>query len=294
MPNAPPTITSDFVFGDHTDFPLSVMRQKDHSANRIHKHEFHELVVLLAGSGVHLTDHGRYPLAAGDVFLVRGAMAHGYADTHAMELINILFQPRLLGLPLQHLHDLPGYHALFSIEPRMRATGRFRQRLRLSEEQLAETARRIALLEDELNVRDPGYRFTACTHLMGLLGYLSRCYGHSRQPEQRSLMRLGEVLSFMERHLDQDISVGELAGIAHMSESTLTRRFRKVLGRSPVEHLIRLRIGRARRLLQNADLSITDVAFACGFSDSNYFSRRFRAATGTSPRAYRRRITAQG
>ncbi len=288
MSDSPHIITSEFVFGDHTDFPLSVVRQKDHGTNRVHAHEFHELVVLLSGSGVHLTDHGSYGMATGDVFLVRGAMAHGYADTHDVDLINILFQPGILGLPLQHLRDLPGYHALFDIEPRLRAAGRFQQRLRLSEDQLAEAARRIALLEDELESRQPGYRFAACTHLMGLLGHLSRCYGDSRRPEQRTLMRLGEVLSFMERNLDEEMTVGALAEIAHMSESTLTRRFRKVLGRSPVEHLIRLRIDRAQRLLQDADLAITEVAFACGFSDSNYFSRRFKAETGVSPRAYRR------
>jgi AraC-like DNA-binding protein len=287
MSPTPNRITSASVFEGRDDFPLAVQRYEDHNSGNLHTHEFHELVILQGGSGRHMTDHGSYPLQAGDLFLVRGAMAHGYADTRNVALINILFQPRRLGLPLQHLRDLPSYHALFRIEPKLRNSGRFRQRFRLTEKQLSETLRHVAAIELELEKRSPGYRFAACTHLMSLLGYLSRCYGSSRNPEQRTFMRLGEVLSYMENHLEEEITVPQLAAIAHMSESTLTRRFKKVLGRSPTAHLIRLRIDRARQLLGNPDMNITEISLACGFADSNYFSRRFRTAAGCSPRQYR-------
>ena len=284
-------IRSCEVFSAPGGFPLTVQRVEDHGAGRLHTHEFHELVVLLDGAGTHRTDHGDYPLRTGDVFMVRGAMGHGYADTQSMKLINILFQPGPLALPLQHLNDLPGYHALFRIEPKLRASDRFRRRLHLTQEQLAVAARHIAAIEVELDAARPGYRFAACTHLMSLLGYLSRCYADTSHPRQRPLMRLGEVLSYMESHLEQDISTHQLVRIAGMSESTLARRFRKVLGRSPVDHLIRLRMDRARRLLRDADMNITEVALACGFADSNYFSRRFKAAEGRTPRAYRAAAT---
>ena len=280
-------ISSAEVFKDDVRFPLSVQRHENHSAGLVHSHEFHELVVLMGGAGTHITDRGDYALRAGDVFLVRGTMAHGYTDTQYMKLINILFQPQKLGLPLQHLNDLPGYHALFRIEPKMRAADRFRQRLTLSDAQLTIAARHIAMLEAELQGRKPGYRFSACLHLMNLLAFLSHCYDGTRHPKQRQLMRLGEVLSFMESQLENKMSVAELADMAGMSESTLTRRFRDVLGRSPVEHLMRLRIDRARELLQNPDLNITEVALACGFTDSNYFSRCFKATTGYSPKGFR-------
>lgn len=283
-------ITSASVFGAHDSFPLQVQRYEDHGSPGLHTHEFHELVILQGGSGTHLTDHGSYPLETGDVFLVRGAMAHGYADTRHVALINILFQPRRLGLPLQHLRDLPSYHALFRIEPKLRDSGRFRQRFRLTEKQLSETLRCVTAIELELKGNSPGYRFAACTHLMSLLGYLSRCYGSSRNPEQRTFMRLGEVLSYMENHLEEEITVPQLVTIAHMSESTLTRRFRKVLGRSPAAHLTKLRIDKARQLLANPDMNITEISQVCGFADSNYFSRRFKTTVGCSPRQYRKTL----
>ena len=134
----------------------------------------------------------------------------------------------------------------------------------------------------------------ACMRLMHLLGYLSRCYSQAQLPEHRPLMRLGEVLSFMERNLQEQITVAQLASIASMSTSTLTRRFRRVVHRSPIEHLLRLRIDRARQLLQNPGLNITEVSLRCGFTDSNYFSRQFKVIVGRSPREYRRSVENRG
>jgi AraC family L-rhamnose operon transcriptional activator RhaR/AraC family L-rhamnose operon regulatory protein RhaS len=283
------TIRSSYMFaGD--GFPLRLARHENHAAGNPHRHEFHELVVLLGGGGTHVTDHGNYRIEAGDVFMIRGDMTHTYADVHEMALVNILFQPRRLGLPLHLLNDLPGYHLLFRVEPRLRRAGRFRHRLKLTEDELAEAATQIASLEEELEVRREGYRFMACMRLMHLLGYLSRCYSKTEVPEEKPLMRLGEVLSFMERNLAEPITVERLASIASMSTSTLTRRFRRVVHRSPIEHLLRLRVDRACRLLHNPDLNITQVAMRCGFTDSNYFSRQFKAIAGRSPRAYRRSL----
>ncbi len=290
MPREPHIIRSSDVFQESDGFPLQVYRLENHGAGRLHTHEFHELVVIFDGSGTHLTTHGDSPIGAGDVYLMRGAMAHGYADTRGVRLVNILFRPQPLALPLQHLNDLPGCHALFRIEPRLRATGQARQQLQLTELQLTTAAQHIAAIEEELDARTAGYRFAACTHLMNLLTYLSRCYDESQLPEQRPLMRLGKVLGHMENHRGQDVNMPMLAELAGMSESTLTRRFRKVMGRSPIEHLIRLRMERARQLLASPDLNITEVAQECGFTDSNYFSRRFRSATGQSPRDYRARL----
>ncbi len=75
-----------------------------------------------------------------------------------------------------------------------------------------------------------------------------------------------------------------------MSERTFLRRFREATGFAPIDYVIRARIRRAADLLAdlNAGLSITEIAFRCGFQDSNYFSRQFRRYIGTNPRNYRR------
>jgi AraC-like DNA-binding protein len=280
-------ITSAHVFKDH-GFPLVVMRiPNHHSTDRLHRHEFHELVVITNGHGRHLTDNDEYALEAGDVFLLRGQMQHGYADTDRMGLINILFKPRELRLPLADLGDIPGYQMLFRIEPRLRQQARFRGRLHLPTDKLAEAVRLIAQLEQELKGRAPGYRFTARAHLMQLIAYLSRCHAAAKRSADQPLQSLGEVLSYIDRHYRDPITVPELLKVAHMSQSTLMRSFQRVFQRSPIDYLIRVRVEKACELLTDPEQRITDVALACGFNDSNYFTRQFRRVLGRSPRAYR-------
>jgi AraC-like DNA-binding protein len=265
------------------------MRVDNHRATNIHRHDFYELVVILAGRGRHITDREEYTLEAGDVFLLRGNMAHGYADTEHMTLVNLLFDPDRLALPMPLLRDLPGYHALFRIEPRLRIYDRLRNRLRLQTEELTEVAGMIGRLQHELTRKAPGYRFQACAHLMHLIGFVSRCYSHSGRNAERPFLRLGEVLSYIELHYRNPITIGQLTSIAHVSESSLMRQFRRVLSRSPIEHVIRVRVLKAAELLQRGDVRVTEAAFACGFTDSNYFSRQFRRIMGASPREYRAR-----
>ena len=169
------------------------------------------------------------------------------------------------------------------------AYDRLRSRLRLQAEELAEVAGMIGRLQHELTRKAPGYRFQACAHLMHLLGFVSRCYSHPDRNMERPFLRLGEVLSYIELHYREPITVAQLTRMAHMSESSLMRQFHRVLSRSPIEHVIRVRILKAAEQLQRGDARVSEAALACGFTDSNYFSRQFRRIMGTSPREYRAR-----
>lgn len=82
-------------------------------------------------------------------------------------------------------------------------------------------------------------------------------------------------------------SVEEMARLAHLSRSALGERFRRALGRSPVEALREVRMGEARRLLGDASLSVEHVAFAVGYGSAAAFSRAFSAHHGVAPQAWR-------
>ena len=69
---------------------------------------------------------------------------------------------------------------------------------------------------------------------------------------------------------------------------TFNRLFRDATATTPHNYLVKLRLSRAMRALRETEGSITDVAFACGFNDSNYFSYSFSKMTGMSPSEYRR------
>lgn len=278
-------VISSLFFKDK-GFLLACVRYDKHGRCKLHRHDYYELVIILSGRGIHLTSLENYPIQAGDVFLIHGDMEHGYEDAADLSLVNILFYPKSLNLPLDELSGVPGYQVLFLVEPHLRAQGHFHGRLRLAPHDLAEAGTTVSLLHDELSCAAPGYRFLARSHLMSLIGFLSRCYTQMDHPAVKPLMCLGSVLSYIEDHATDQLGVAQLAEIAHMSESSLTRVFRKVTGHSPLDYVIRVRIARACALLVRDEIRITEAAFQCGFGDSNYFARQFRRVMGMTAKEY--------
>ena len=104
----------------------------------------------------------------------------------------------------------------------------------------------------------------------------------------RSLCRLGELISMLENRYREHWTIRRMARIAAMAPSTLLPVFKKVTGFSPVQYLLFVRLDKAAELLRGDENPISEVAAACGFTDSNYFSRQFRRRFGRSPRDYRR------
>lgn len=102
-------------------------------------------------------------------------------------------------------------------------------------------------------------------------------------PDNRALRH---VLLFVEANLQRPVSVARLAREANMSESSLNRLFRRELGTTPAGYLLEARLQRARHLLGNGFHTVTQVAFACGFGSSAYFSTRFKQRFGCTPKQF--------
>jgi transcriptional regulator GlxA family with amidase domain len=88
-------------------------------------------------------------------------------------------------------------------------------------------------------------------------------------------------------HLEEPITLATLAAQAHLSTRTLLRRFEAATGQGPMQWVAERRVERARALLEETDMSVTDVAFASGFGSLPTLRRQFARLTGTSPSAYR-------
>lgn len=272
------------VFAD-PNFRLHVMRVPAHGPGAMpHAHEFEELVVIVGGRGTHRIGMEEYPIELGEVFVVLRGMSHHYPAVEGLSLINILYDPRRFRLPRADLGALPGYHALFEIEPRLRQREHFKNRLKLPHDELGQFLRIVAELEGELVERNPGYRFMATAHFERLLGFISRAYAKVSQPVAQPVTQISEVLAYLDRNYATPLTVSDLARVAGMSPTSLYRLFREILGRSPIDHLIRLRVDKAAQLLRRGGLRVGEVSGAVGFNDSNYFARQFRRITGRSPR----------
>ncbi|MHA6345109.1 GlxA family transcriptional regulator [Roseivivax sp. CAU 1761] len=99
--------------------------------------------------------------------------------------------------------------------------------------------------------------------------------------------KLAEVIHKMEAHIEEPISPALLAQEVGMSTRQLERLFRRYLNRSPKRYYMELRLQKARNLLMQTDMSVINVALACGFASPSHFSKCYRAHYATTP--YRER-----
>ncbi|CAM2892349.1 xylose operon transcription regulator XylR [Rariglobus hedericola] len=102
---------------------------------------------------------------------------------------------------------------------------------------------------------------------------------------------VGRAVRFIREQAEKNPYVGDVAKAAGVSVVALQTRFRAALGRTVLEEIQRVRVGRAQALLANSDLAMSVVAERCGFPNSQRFSVLFRQIAGVSPGVYRRQFS---
>ncbi len=122
-----------------------------------------------------------------------------------------------------------------------------------------------------------------------------------RNPDDHQRMALGlrtgvrhpkllKILEAMENSVEEPLASEALAALGAISRRQLERLFRAHLGDTPTGYYLKLRLRRARHLLEQTEMSVLQVALASGFDSAPYFSRAYRAHFGRSPRQDRRAI----
>lgn len=100
---------------------------------------------------------------------------------------------------------------------------------------------------------------------------------------------LNEAIRYLQQHLTEPVSIAELAAHCRISREHLARTFNRVLGISPRQMIIQLRLERAAHMLRHSTLSIKEIALRCGFVENYYFSRMFSAHYGQPASVYRKK-----
>jgi transcriptional regulator GlxA family with amidase domain len=99
---------------------------------------------------------------------------------------------------------------------------------------------------------------------------------------------VGEVLVWMQHHLDEETTVEQLAALAHMAPRTFARRFQQETGTTPYRWILRQRVLLAQELLEASDETMDAIAGRAGFGNAAALRHQFVRSLGTTPQAYRR------
>lgn len=275
-------------FTDDPAFPFYIQYGKHEDKLEQHMHQdFDELVIVLRGYADHIVSHDSYPIQKGDVFVISSDTAHGYENARDFKICNIMFRRDHIFDPADDLCQMEGYHALFLIEPSLTKNHVFTSRLSLKDRAFAEVNQKLQQMINEYNQRRQGYQtFLKASFLSLALGF-ARIYQETSSEGTNQLSFLVAPLAYLETHYQEPITVEQLAEHSGLSSRHFNRLFQNTYHTSPGRYLLQYRIQKSENLLLYTNMPISEIAYQCGFNDSNYFSRQFRKIHSISPRQFR-------
>lgn len=252
-----------------------------------HTHDFSEMFIVLSGSADHVIDRQVYQVNAGDVYVINGDISHGFKSPNNLLICNIMYNPDIVFNNYINLRKLPGFQALFILEPFFRTEQNFKYKLKLDRYCNNKVDSMIEEMLLEYKDKRDGYDVIIQAMFINLIVLLSREYMKSSEDHSQLILSFSNTIAYMENNYNKDITLDQLSAMACMSKRHFCRVFRQTYNAAPIEYIIHLRIEQASNLLKNSNLSITEIALNCGFSDINYFSRCFSRNNGVSPTQYR-------
>ena len=264
-----------------TDVPLNIMlRWYGHKNTtkssyffdgmRRGSQEFALWQYTLSGCGMVEFDGKSYPVNPGEAFLLTIPERHRYYLPETSTHWEFLY----LG---------------FSGSETMRIVKELRKKsppvsTALASDDAVNTAKNIIRSCQDKELNDPTDASTLSYRFMMALVSGSR-FQHTL-PQNDPLLQIHQ---FCLEHLSEDISVEGMADFAGYSRSHFCRIFNALAGKSPHEYLLELRVRMAVRMLQNNDLSVKEIASACGFAETGYFCKVFRRFHNTTPANFRKK-----
>ena len=253
-----------------------------------HKHEFDEIVLVVEGTGVHQTRLGDFPVKAGMVLIIPEGEFHGYADCKDMLIYNCMIRTRRIPLPLGELYYHPTFAELFLQErTAFDAKGCFPM-ITLNQEDFQQAVAIMERCNMEVKQRKIGWSLNCLGGFFQYLTLILRNYSPSDNGNTGMQDNLNLCLDFISTHNTEKITIDELCRKGGFSKSTLYRQFKRSTGMSSLKYQLTRRLAQAANMLiVNRELQIGEIAHIVGFSDSNYFSKQFRAKFKCTPREYR-------
>lgn len=262
-----------------------IVQSKPNDMKKWHMHKEYELYYLAKGERYYFIDDATYHITPGTLVLIPSGEIHRTACTMpdtSHERILLIFseeyvRPFLQGVglpPLSHFFTSPAIH----LPPAMQ-----KQLLSIFDGIYA-----------ELSAKQPNYEIAVKLKFVEILLLISRCKRISNEisaslvSQSTKHKKVHEATLYIKEHYNEDLSLQSIADSIYVSRGYLSRIFNEVVGMKLTDYINIQRVNRAKWLLHNSDLSITDIAGSCGFESITYFEKIFNSIANVSPTKYRK------
>ena len=254
-----------------------------------HFHSEYELILIVQSGGYRMVGDHLAPLRSGDLVLVGPNLPHIYQNDEAtpghvppVHAVLIQFEETCLGVDLLRLPALGPVRQLF-------------KRAALGLHVTGATRNTVAAMMHKMEGLSGLQRIILFLDILDTLAASRECrplastdFAAAGNPFDQE--RMNRVCQFIHQRLDQTLFRPDLARLVHLSEGAFSRFFRLHTGKTFSEFVNELRIGRACRLLVESEMNVTEIAFACGFSNLSNFNRQFLRRKKTAPTEFRRDV----
>ncbi len=270
----------------------------------LHSHSFCEIVYVANGFTLHQSCGKMTMLITGDFFFVKPGEVHSYINAYQTKLYNLLFEPSALGDSLPALSSLPGLDDMLTYDLSgaygdvsdggIDTSGRL-VHVSIGERRAFESALEKMIAERE--EKKIGWETSLKARLTSLLIKYARMYAAQRDSGSDSTRKRSDndyygyiykMLCHIDKNYASDLSMSDLSEVTGLSPDYMTRKFKAILGMTPVEYLRKFRIAKAMELLCTTDMTVSEISVAVGFSDVSLFSRVFKQNVGLPPASYRK------
>ncbi|SHK91053.1 AraC-type DNA-binding protein [Anaerocolumna jejuensis DSM 15929] len=253
-----------------------------------HWHDEIELAYVEKGSLTVSINEQRYILIEGEGIFINSGVLHAYSGINNVKCLfpNILFLPSLIYgtkdsvywkkymCPFVEAANLS--HIIFKREELWQET----------------VLNLVKQAYDLLSLKYFGYELRVRNYLSEILCQIyENCYiriSDRKAKNYSELYRLRKMLDFIQHHYMEPIQIQQIADAVSVSKRECLRCFNHIIGISPKQYTIDLRIQKASELLVETSLSVTEICENCGFSDQSYFTKVFREKVGFSPVKWRK------
>lgn len=285
---------SHYFFNQSSPILARAFYQENYEAG-MHIHDFYELNFIIEGQGYHYFNNGCYKIGKNDIFIIPPGYWHGYYPTQSIKLYHIMLHKNFFIHYSKELNLLPAYPIMLTMEPSYGSQNN-RYYLNLSDEQMNALLPQLEAVAALYSNASDDIAPMAHSLSMYILAYTCRIY------KEKYICKVNEVwehsvsrnilkcINYIQEHYGENITLDTLTELSNVSRATLFRYFIKLTGATPINYLNAFRLSKAREMLGQSDLSIAEIAVACGFYDSSHLNRFFSRAYGCTPGQHRRTL----
>lgn len=254
-----------------------------------HWHHTIEIILIVRGTYEFEINLERYTLSEGDIAFLNSGDLHQITGLEEHTLHEVfIFNPELLAF------EYPDTLQTDILQPFLKHDIIFPHVLHPNDALYNILCPKIQMvLRDSLSKNDNWY--ISCK--LQLLDLLCTMYFHHfflqkndvlSSYDRQKIARYKKIISYMEAHYSENVTLDQLAEIAGCNSQYLCRFFKEITGIPPMKYLIQYRIEQACEMLRDTTKTGLEISLDCGFDNVSYFIRKFKELKGCTPKEYRR------